>query len=256
MIKSWRLLGMALAVVLLAAGAPAAAQAIENEFYLITPVSKDVHDPALKAFAAFVKKKYNVDLKTSAMPQGTPVAYGQIVEWKGKPQADVFWGGEGTLFDLLADQGLLDKVHHPQGDVGRDPGHHRQARRASPEGPQGVLGGNDARTLRPDLPAEAAQATRRRDQGLGRSAQSQTQGPHRPVHAGPVELEPCELRSDPGHARLGKGLGLADANWRPTRGSSRPAPATCRAWWPRASSPSVWRSPAIWPSPRSSAAMT
>ena len=59
------------------------AQAIENEFYLITPVSKDVHDPALKAFAAFVKKKYNVDLKTSAMPQGTPVTYGQIVEWKG-----------------------------------------------------------------------------------------------------------------------------------------------------------------------------
>lgn len=33
------------------------AQAIEKEFYLITPVSKDVHDPALKAFAAFVKKK-------------------------------------------------------------------------------------------------------------------------------------------------------------------------------------------------------
>ena len=62
------------------------AQAIENEFYLITPVSKDVHDPALKAFAAYVKKKYNVDLKTSAMPQGTPVAYGQIVEWKGNPR--------------------------------------------------------------------------------------------------------------------------------------------------------------------------
>jgi iron(III) transport system substrate-binding protein len=109
----WRLLGMALAVVLLL-GAPAAAQQIENEFYLITPVSKDVHDPALKAFAAYVKKKYDVNLKTSAMPQGTPVAYGQIVEWKGTPQADVFWGGEGTLFDLLADQGLLDKVTIPK----------------------------------------------------------------------------------------------------------------------------------------------
>src|SRR5208283_1904996 len=90
------------------------AQAIENEFYLITPVSKDVHDPALKAFAAYVKKKYNVDLKTSAMPQGTPVAYGQIVEWNGKPQADVFWGGEGTLFDMLAEQGLLEKITLPK----------------------------------------------------------------------------------------------------------------------------------------------
>src|SRR5512147_3318680 len=89
-------------------------QAIESEFYLITPVSKDVHDPALKAFAGYVKKKYNVDLKTSAIPQGTPVAYGQIVEWRGKPQADVFWGGEGTLFDSLADQGLLDQVQIPK----------------------------------------------------------------------------------------------------------------------------------------------
>ncbi len=68
-------------------------QAIENEFYLITPVSKDVHDPALKAFAEYAKKKWNIDLKTSAMPQGTPVAYGQILEWRGKPRADVFWGG-------------------------------------------------------------------------------------------------------------------------------------------------------------------
>jgi len=90
------------------------AQAVENEFYLITPVSKDVHDPALKTFAAYVKKKYNVDLKTSAMPQGTPVAYGQILEWRGKPQADVFWGGEGTLFDNLAAQGLLDPIQLPK----------------------------------------------------------------------------------------------------------------------------------------------
>ncbi|MBA4393520.1 MAG: hypothetical protein C0407_08200 [Desulfobacca sp.] len=88
-------------------------QAIENEFYLITPVSKDVHDPVLKAFAGYVKKKWNVDLKTSAMPQGTPVAYGQILEWRGKPRADVFWGGEGTLFDNLAKEGLLDKVQLP-----------------------------------------------------------------------------------------------------------------------------------------------
>jgi len=95
-------------------GAISFGQPVENEFYLITPVSKDVHDPALKAFAAYVKKKYNVDLKTSAIPQGTPVAYGQILEWRGKPQADVFWGGEGTLFDNLAAQGLLDPIQLPK----------------------------------------------------------------------------------------------------------------------------------------------
>jgi iron(III) transport system substrate-binding protein len=93
---------------------PAEAQAIENELYLITPVSKDVHDPALKAFAAYAKKKWNIDVKTSAMPKGTPVAYGQILEWKGRPQADIFWGGEGTLFDNLAAEGLLEPTKIPK----------------------------------------------------------------------------------------------------------------------------------------------
>jgi len=90
------------------------AQPIENELYLITPVSKDVHDPMLKAFAAWAKKKYGVDVKTSAIPKGTPVAYGQILEWKGRPQADVFWGGEATLFDQLAVEGLLEQVQIPK----------------------------------------------------------------------------------------------------------------------------------------------
>ena len=103
----------ALALVVVSMGV-CGAQAIENELYLITPVSKDVHDPCLKAFAAFAKKKWNIDVKTSAMPQGTPVAYGQILEWKGKPQADVFWGGEGTLFDNLAAEGLLDSIQLPK----------------------------------------------------------------------------------------------------------------------------------------------
>jgi iron(III) transport system substrate-binding protein len=90
------------------------AQSIENELYLITPVSKDVHDPVLKAFEQYAKKKWNIDVKTSAIPKGTPVAYGQILEWKGNPQADIFWGGEGTLFDDLAAQGLLEKIQLPQ----------------------------------------------------------------------------------------------------------------------------------------------
>jgi len=91
----------------------AGAQSIENELYLITPVSKDVHDPALAQFAAYAKKKWNIDVKTSAIPKGTPVAYGQILEWKGRPQADVFWGGEGTLFDSLAAEGLLEPIKLP-----------------------------------------------------------------------------------------------------------------------------------------------
>jgi iron(III) transport system substrate-binding protein len=100
--------------VLVALGVPvpsAEAQApIEGELVLITPVSKFIHDAALKAFAEYAKERWNVTLKVNALPAGTPVAYGRIVEWKGKPEADIFWGGESALFEKLADQKLLQKV--------------------------------------------------------------------------------------------------------------------------------------------------
>src|SRR5499433_358418 len=96
------------AVLSLAGGliSPALAQggaAIEGELNLITPVSKFIHDAALKAFADYAKERWNVTVKVSAIPAGTPVAYGRIVEWKGKPEADIFWGGESALFEKLAE---------------------------------------------------------------------------------------------------------------------------------------------------------
>ena len=104
-------LAIALVLALGASFDAALAQApIESELVLITPVSKFIHDAALKAFADYAKEKWNIVVKTNAIPAGTPVAYGRIVEWKGKPEADIFWGGESALFEKLADQKLLQKV--------------------------------------------------------------------------------------------------------------------------------------------------
>ena len=92
---------------------PATAEAqapIESELALITPVSKFIHDAALKAFADYAREKWNVTVKVSAIPAGTPVAYGRIVEWKGRPEADIFWGGESALFEKLGEQKLLAKL--------------------------------------------------------------------------------------------------------------------------------------------------
>src|SRR5437773_10959463 len=99
----------ALAAVAAASGAGAQAP-IESELNLITPVSKFIHDAALKAFAEYAKEKWNVAVKVSAIPAGTPIAYGRVVEWKGKPEVDILWGGEPALFEKLADQKLLQKV--------------------------------------------------------------------------------------------------------------------------------------------------
>jgi ABC-type Fe3+ transport system substrate-binding protein len=111
-----RLLGILVTVaVTLGGSATVLAQApIEDELVLITPVSKFVHDAALKAFAQHAKERWNVVVKTNAIPAGTPVAYGRIVEWKGKPEADIFWGGESALFEKLQDQKLIAKLELPR----------------------------------------------------------------------------------------------------------------------------------------------
>ncbi len=105
-----RLLALPVMLVLGAAVGAAAEAPIESELALITPVSKFIHDAALKAFADYAKETWNVTVKVSAIPAGTPVAYGRIVEWKGRPEVDVFWGGESALFEKLTEQKLLQKV--------------------------------------------------------------------------------------------------------------------------------------------------
>jgi len=115
MFRRLKIVASALAV-LLAAG-PVAAQQIESELILITPVAKTLTDPMLADFVQYAKERWNVTVKASALAAGTPVAYGQIVEWKGRPQADIFWGGESALFDKLADQNLLAKLDLPKATV-------------------------------------------------------------------------------------------------------------------------------------------
>ncbi|MBK7472691.1 MAG: extracellular solute-binding protein [Betaproteobacteria bacterium] len=106
---------LATALFMLQAAGPGVAQApIEEELNLITPVAKTLTDPTLADFAKYAKEKWNITVKTSALAAGTPVAYGQIVEWKGRPQVDIFWGGESALFDKLAEQNLLAKLTLPK----------------------------------------------------------------------------------------------------------------------------------------------
>lgn len=83
---------------------------IEDELIIQTPISAFIVDAAFQEFARYAKEKWNVSLKTKALRAGTPVSYERIVQWKGKPEADIFWGGEPALFDKLAAQKLLIKL--------------------------------------------------------------------------------------------------------------------------------------------------
>jgi iron(III) transport system substrate-binding protein len=75
-----------------------------------TPMSAFVVDSVLKEFVQYAKEKWKVALKTTTMRAGTPTLYERTVTWKGRPEADVFWGGEPALFDKLAAQKLLARL--------------------------------------------------------------------------------------------------------------------------------------------------
>jgi iron(III) transport system substrate-binding protein len=118
MFRPLKIIPIVLTSVSIAAGAVTAqAQQIESELVLITPVAKTLTDPALAEFAKYAKEKWNITVRTSALAAGTPVAYGRIVEWKGRPEADIFWGGESALFDKLAEQKLIAKLDLPKAVV-------------------------------------------------------------------------------------------------------------------------------------------
>ena len=117
MLRRPTLFALAVACLSLVSG-PASSQVpapqIEDELALITPVAKTLTDPALADFVKYAKERWGITVKASALAAGTPVAYGQIVEWKGRPQVDIFWGGESALFDKLAEQNLLAKLDLPK----------------------------------------------------------------------------------------------------------------------------------------------
>ena len=126
----------ALAGLLCAAG-PARAQPIEDELVLITPVGKSLSDPELAEFAKYARARWNVRLRASAVSAGTPVAYGQIVEWNGRPQADLFWGGESALYDRLAAQKLLAPLGLPKAVTDAVPGRLGKPKPVSLKDPNG-----------------------------------------------------------------------------------------------------------------------
>jgi ABC-type Fe3+ transport system substrate-binding protein len=87
---------------------------IEDELIVQTPMSAFIVDAALKEFVRYAKEKWKIDVKTTALRAGTPVSYDRIVKWGGKPEADIFWGGESALFDKLAAQRLFVKLQLAQ----------------------------------------------------------------------------------------------------------------------------------------------
>jgi iron(III) transport system substrate-binding protein len=101
---------LVVAVLALTLRAGAGAPVIEDELVVQTPMSAFVVDALLKEFAQHARDTWGVTLKTRVLRAGTPVSYETIRKWAGRPEADVFWGGEPALFNDLAAQKLLNRL--------------------------------------------------------------------------------------------------------------------------------------------------
>src|SRR4030095_9921486 len=157
-----------------ALAAPAWAQTtntIEAELGLITPVSKFIHDAALAEFEKYAKERWKISVKTSALAAGTPVAYGRIVEGKGRPEGEFFWGGETR-------QRTRENEGENQGTGCRHArGGRAYCRMERPAGSGYFLGWRkravrQARRTKTDCTAELTQGSDRRDTGDYRQAQT------------------------------------------------------------------------------------
>jgi hypothetical protein len=153
-------LGFTLALLMLTP-AHAATATIEGELVIQTPMSAFVVDSMLKEFVLYAHERWGVTLKTRVLRAGTPVSYETIVKWKGRPEADVFWGGESALFDDLEAQKLLTRldVSAEVWDADSDDDRHAEADPA--EGPGASVGRDGARGLRDRLQPAAPEASRR-----------------------------------------------------------------------------------------------
>jgi ABC-type Fe3+ transport system substrate-binding protein len=87
---------------------PAGSQAlIEDRLVIITPHPREVTDVTVERFAEYTRQRFGVALRPIIVSQGAPVAYARIIEWRGRPDADLMWAGEPELFDDLAERSLL-----------------------------------------------------------------------------------------------------------------------------------------------------
>jgi iron(III) transport system substrate-binding protein len=88
----------------------------ESQLTIITPFTVTMTERVKSQFVAFMERTYGFKPELRFIIQGSPVAYGRIIEWAGKPDADVFWGGDLIFYKGLTERGLLAAYKSPYFD--------------------------------------------------------------------------------------------------------------------------------------------
>jgi len=83
-------------------------QKYENVLVLITPSNPNLLDAVTKAFKQYAKEKLGVDVDVKLIRVGSPEAMNRVIAWAGKPEADIFFGGDLIYHWKLKGRGLLE----------------------------------------------------------------------------------------------------------------------------------------------------
>ena len=107
------IIGVLCVLLSLSSVAPVAQAQYEAELVIISPHTKDFLDAEKLAFESHASSVLGTKVTVLFDMQGSPQAYGKIVEWAGRPNADIFWGGEINLYTALVEKGLLEAYTSP-----------------------------------------------------------------------------------------------------------------------------------------------
>jgi len=87
-----------------------AAPEIEDKLVLIGPVYKQEAEAVIRGFKEYIKRTYGKDVDVVYLsPGGWPVCVDRIRAWKGKPDADILFGGGPPAYEVLKAEGLAEK---------------------------------------------------------------------------------------------------------------------------------------------------
>lgn len=107
-----------LTILLVALADPAAGQPVlEDRLVILTPIPREVADPIADRFAEHARQRYGTALRPTLVSMGGPLMYARVLEWRGRPEADLLWASEAEVLDDLALRRLIVAHELPEGLV-------------------------------------------------------------------------------------------------------------------------------------------
>lgn len=87
---------------------------LEDRLVIMTPIPREVADPVADRFAEHARQRYGTALRPTLVSMGGPLMFARVLEWRGRPEADLLWASEAEVLDDLAGRRLIVPLDLPE----------------------------------------------------------------------------------------------------------------------------------------------